>query len=141
MGNLLKIQENRCSIKKIKKINTSISNYSPSSRLGHAFNYLKNNSDSLDLSSKLDLSSSFNKFSSIECVSIMSFLHLSVGEYKILSKFLKSKNIYILCCYDSVLNLKKQYIYLPLTQSECLVKVSLASLLNNTFPPLINSSE
>ena len=141
MGNLLKIQENRCSIKKIKKINTSISNYSPSSRLGHAFNYLKNNSDSLDLSSKLDLSSSFNKFSSIECVSIMSFLHLSVGKYKILSKFLKSKNIDILCCYDSILNFKKQYIYLPLTQSECLVKVSLASLLNNSIPSLINFAQ
>ena len=127
--------------KKIKKIDSSVANFSPSSRLGFAFHTVKNKSKDINFSSKLDLSSSFCKLSPFDCVGIMSFLNLSVSKYNILKKFLDLKGIKILVSYKKILEYKQLNIYLPLDIIENTVKTTLSAIFFNTLFSILNFSE
>ena len=123
---------------KYRKLSLMSSSNSPSSNVGfslHTFNKFPE-----QIKPQLNLSATFNKLTSLECVSLLTFLNISVSKYNVLKNFFESRRINFFLGYDALLSYKKQNIYIKSDISENSIISTFSDMLKKTLPFILSSS-
>ena len=81
-----------------------------------------------------------NTLSELECLGLMSYLHLSVNKYKVLREFLKKKQINALASYSSILDYKKSNIPSSLSLTENSAVMPIYDVLTDSLKAILDFS-
>ena len=125
---------------KYKKLNNMAQSNSPSSNLNFSLHTLSK-LPTQQLSTKIDFLPAFNGLSEIDCITLMSFLDLSVAKYEYLCQFLVKRNMPSLFSYRTLYEYKKINLYTDTFFSENSAISTFSGVLVKTLEGIVNFSK